>query len=518
MEVVNLDIFSLVNRDFNQLSALNLEPFRRRWSSELGQMPKNSLILAAYLEVSGFQKAVPDKKLLDSLRTRKVRSLSGVMPFAVMTKPFHCPGECTYCPLELGMPKSYLSDEPAAQRAKRVNFDPTAQMKMRLAQLALTGHNRDKIEVIIIGGTFSAYPDDYRQQFIQSIFDTANGKKSSTLVEAQKLNEIAKHRLVGLSVETRPDWITPKEVRLYRQWGVTKIQMGVQAFDEKILRNIRRGHDLEAVARATQMLRDSGFKVCYHLMPNLPGSTPRKDVAQAKLMYRDPRFRPDYVKIYPCMVIPGTVLHKQWEKGEYRPYDDKRLKTALKEICALSPVWTRIDRLVRDISKQWVSAGTLHTNMRQEIEQELAAEGRPCRCIRCREVRQRTLERPKLSCRQYQTWGGKECFLSFESEGKLYSLLRLRLPERDNPIFGELKNCAIIREVHTFGQALAVAGKPDKLVQHRGLGSLLVGRAEKIARRYSYPKLAVIAAVGTRDYYRRFGFEVDGLYMTKNLC
>jgi elongator complex protein 3 len=414
------------------------------------------------------------------------------------------------------MPKSYLSDEPAAQRAKQLNFDPAAQVKMRLAQLKNTGHVRDKIEIIVIGGTFSAYPDEYREQFIKAIFDTCNHSVSQTLNEAQEKNETAKHRIVGLSVETRPDWITEKEIKLYRQWGVTKVQVGVQALDEKILTRIRRGHGLAAVASATQLLRDAGFKICYHFMPNLPGSTPAKDIAMAKQMYKDERFKPDYVKLYPCMVIPTTALHQEWKDGEYRPYPDHILRDTLKEITALTPEWVRIDRLVRDISKKWVSAGTVRTNMRQEVEEDLRREGRPCRCIRCREVKGSYQSHPRLKVKTYRTQGGREYFLTFEESDLLCSLLRLRLPEANN-LFTELNGAAIIREVHTFGSALAVASHKAKKTQHQGLGTRLVAKAEAIAKKNGYKKIAVISAVGTRDYYRKFGFEVDGLYMTKKI-
>src|SRR3989344_2386219 len=229
------------------------------------------------------------------------RSLSGVTPLAVMMKPFNCPGECVYCPLELNMPKSYLSDEPAAQRAKNLDCDPSAQVDQRLTQLSQNGHPTDKLEIIVIGGTFSAYPDDYKEEFIKKIFDAANEEDSAGLEEAQRKNETAKQRIVALSVETRPDWVTEAEVRLIRRLGVTKIQLGVQAIDQEIARLTKRGHGEAEVARATRLLRNAGLKICYHLMPNLPGSSPEKDIEMSRLIYSDRRFKPDYIKIYPCM-------------------------------------------------------------------------------------------------------------------------------------------------------------------------------------------------------------------------
>jgi len=450
------------------------------------------------------------------------RSLSGVTPLAVMMKPFNCPGECVYCPLELNMPKSYLSDEPAAQRAKNLDFDPLAQVEQRLTQLSQNGHPTDKLEIIVIGGTFSAYPDDYKEEFIKKIFDAANEEESVGLEEAQRKNETAKQRIVALSVETRPDWVTEAEVRLIRRLGVTKIQLGVQAIDQEIARLTKRGHGEAEVARATRLLRNAGLKICYHLMPNLPGSSPEKDIEMSRLIYSDRRFKPDYIKIYPCMIIAGTELFAMWQRGEHRTYGDEELKIVLKEISALTPPWVRVDRLVRDISRKWVAAGTVRTNFRQVVEAELIKEGRPCRCIRCREVGGRKAESGiknyELGQIEYATAGGREVFLSFEKEGKLYALLRLRLPyKREKTLFPELRGAAIVREVHSYGQAMGLSKREKGKTQHRGLGKRLLEMAEKNASEKGYKKIAVISAVGTREYYKKLGYRQEGLYMTKLL-
>ena len=459
------------------------------------------------------------------------RSLSGVTPLAVMMKPFNCPGECVYCPLELNMPKSYLSDEPAAQRAKNLDFDPLAQVEQRLTQLSQNGHPTDKLEIIVIGGTFSAYPDDYKIWFMGEIYRAANGdvrgptsvKRSDLLMrleEAQRKNETARRRIVALSVETRPDWVTEAEIRLIRRLGVTKIQLGVQALDQKIARLTKRGHGEAEVAQATRLLRSAGLKICYHLMPNLPGSNPEKDIEMSRLIYSDRRFKPDYVKIYPCMVIAGTELFRMWQRGEHRTYSDEELKFVLKEISVLTPPWVRVDRLIRDISRKWVAAGTVRTNFRQIVEAELVKEGRPCRCIRCREVGGRKAElgikNYELGEIEYATAGGREVFLSFEKEGKLYALLRLRLPYKREPVlFPELRGAAIVREVHSYGQAMGLSKRGKGKTQHRGLGKRLLERAEKRARAKGYKKMAVISAIGTREYYRKLGYRREGLYMTK---
>ncbi|MFH1244743.1 MAG: elongator complex protein 3, partial [bacterium] len=470
---------------------------------------KKSVQLKAYREslASGdIERSLQTEK---DLTTRPVRTLSGVTPFAVMTKPYICPGQCTFCPLELGMPKSYLSDEPAAARARSLNFDPRAQIESRLTQLVDTGHDTDKIELIVIGGTFSNYPKSYKLSFFKEMIDTINGKASATLEEAQIYNETASRRIVGISIETRPDWVDKKEVKLLRELGVTKVQLGVQAFDEAILKRVNRGHTLDKVGVATRLLKDAGIKVCYHFMPNLPGSTPQLDVEMAHLMYEDPRFMPDFLKIYPAQVIPGTAMYLEWQRGEYRPYSDVVLQDVLKQIKRFTPPYVRIDRLVRDISKKWVAAGTKATNLRQLIQAEIKTEGWSCRCIRCREVKGSLpfTDTPELHDLVLKTLGATEHLLTYEHKGILFSLLRLRLPDgKVKPLFPELKNCAIIREVHTYGKTVPHTSKDDSHSQHRGLGKLLMSQAEDIAHSCGYSKIAVISSIGTRDYYRHLGY------------
>ncbi len=439
------------------------------------------------------------------------------------------------------MPKSYLSDEPAAQRAKKLNFDAKAQISQRLEQLKMNGHPTDKLEIIVVGGTYSAYPADYKIWFIGEIYRAANETKrplpllppltkgrdgvgykewEKTILAEIKKNETAKQRIVALSVETRPDWVTESEVRLLRKLGVTKVQLGVQAIDEEISRITKRGHGQAEVAEATRLLRNAGMKICYHIMPNLPGSDPKKDVEMAKLIYTDPRFMPDYVKLYPCMVIKGTALYRMWQKGQFETYDDETLKQVLKEISAITPGWVRVDRLIRDISRGWVGAGSVKTNMRQEVERELIAEGRPCRCIRCREVGngEFKITNYKLQITKYRTEGGREVFFSYENEHKLFALLRLRLPDpSEKMLFSELKGAAIVREVHSYGQAVPLSTRREGKSQHQGLGGLLMEKAEDEAVKNGYRKLAVIAAVGTREYYKKLGYVLEGLYMVKLL-
>ncbi len=382
---------------------------------------KKSVKLESYRQQLASGQIERSLEIEKELTTRPIRTLSGVTAMAVMTKPYVCPGQCTFCPLELGMPKSYLSDEPAAARAKTMNFDPKLQIESRLTQLTETGHDTDKIELIVIGGTFSNYPKEYKRSFFKDMIDTINGFVSKTLEAAQIANESALRRIVGISVETRPDWIDEKEVKLFRELGVTKVQVGVQAFDETILKRIKRGHTLDRVGEATRLLKDAGIKVCYHFMPNLPGSNPELDVQMAHMMYEDPRFKPDFVKIYPAQVIPGTEMYQEWKRGEFTPYDDVLLKDVLKDIKKITPPFVRIDRLVRDISKKWVSAGTRATNMRQYIQNEMKTEGWTCQCIRCREIKARDFTTaPELKDLTIETLGGTEHLLTYERGDKLF--------------------------------------------------------------------------------------------------
>jgi len=472
-------------------------------------MPKNSEIWPFLL----------DPELIEVMKTRGVRTESGVAPFAVMMKPFPCPGKCIYCPLEEGMPKSYLSDEPAAQRAKILDFDPYKQVEGRIRQMSETGHITDKIDLIVIGGTFGSYTEEYKREFFKNIFDAVNGKVSETLQEAQKYNETAEKRIVGISVETRPDWVSELEVKLWRELGVTKVQLGVQAFDEEILKKIKRGHSLDEVARATRMCRDAGLKICYHFMPNLPGSSPEKDIEMAKIMFTDPRFGPDYLKVYPAMTIKGTEMYEMWKRGEYLPYEEDELIEVLKEIKAQTPVWCRIDRLIRDISKKWVSAGTARTNLRQVLQQQLLKEGKKCKCIRCREVRGGVYDtKVQLLVNERESLGGKELFLSYENEENLFAMLRLRLPnEGEEMLFEKLKGAAIVREVHAYGQVAEIDTRDGIKTQHRGLGKRLMIKAEEIARERGYKKMAVISAIGTREYYKKLSYSLEGTYMVKVL-
>jgi len=517
-----MNMKSLLYQSLSRKDLLDWEKTKRGWAKTMGRMVKSSEILTAYRQLVREKKVKPSLKLENSLKIRKVRTLSGVAPFAIMMKPYPCPGQCIYCPLENGMPKSYLSDEPAAARAKKLNFDPKKQFIVRMAQLKKIGHQPEKLQIIVIGGTFSAYPLAYKKSFLKAIYYTANLKTSKTIEQAQKLNQKVKQRIVGLSIETRPELITDREIKLLRKYGVTKVQMGVQTLDKAILKKIKRGHTINHLVKTTQKLKDAGFKINYHIMPNLPGSTPEKDLKTGKDIFADPRFRPDTLKIYPCVVIPNSELYQLWKQGQYQPYDDRALIGLLVRIKKIVPPYCRIDRLIRDIPRQWTAAGTKLTNLRQIVKRKMEEQGRTCQCIRCREVRDLSILNKKVSLkiRRYRASGGEELFLSFEDKNYLYGLLRLRLPSKDNqvkPLFPALKNAAIIRELQVFGEQVPISKKVKNASQHQSLGKKLVKKAEELSQKAGYHQLAIISGAGVRGYYQRLGYKLVNTYMLKSL-
>jgi len=493
--------------------------------------PLSADIFRIYQKLLRQKKIKRDERLEALLKKREVRTISGVAPIAVLTKSYPCPGRCTYCPTEKGMPKSYLSNEPAVMRAVAFHFDPKKQVAGRIKVLEMNGHPTDKLELIVIGGTWSALPDRYQKWFIQRCFDGANGKKSSSLTAAQKINETAKHRIIGITLETRPDYITPGEIRQMRQLGATRVELGVQSIYDSILQRNRRGHNVAATIRATKLLKDAGFKICYHLMPNLPGSTPAKDLKMFKEIFSNPDFQPDMIKIYPCVVTRGSEIYKWWKKGKYKPYSEKQLLELLINIKKIIPPYVRVNRLIRDIPSPSIAAGNKISNLREVIAAEMAWRKLYCKCIRCREVGHNpTLKSglrspgfsqvPKLVVRKYTASDGTEYFISFDSPDKkiLYAFVRLRIPDFSlEPILPELKNAALIRELHTYGHLVPIDQNSPGATQHLGLGKKLMAEAEKIVKKLGIKKMAVISGIGVREYYKKLGYHPDGTYMVKNL-
>lgn len=476
---------------------------------------------------------------------RAVRTISGVTPIGILTKAYPCPGRCAFCPTENKMPKSYLSSQPAAARALRNKFHPHKQVSSRIAALEDSGHPVSKLEIIVMGGTWSFLPKRYQTWYIKNVYDAANGQKSKNLSAAIKANETAKNRIIGLTLETRPDHITQKELERMRRYGCTRVEIGVQTIDDAISDLNLRDQTKEQVAYATKLMREFGFKFCYHLMPGLYGSTPEKDLLMLREIFENADYKPDFVKIYPCQVLPNSLLADWWKAGKFEPLHDVELIKLLLKMKKLVPEWTRIMRLLRDIPVGNILSGAKFSNLRQIIKQqpkklkEILGEedfneifhGKfswPCKCVRCREIgfadkdKIDSSSNLELVRRDYEAAGGTETFLSFESPDKktLYALLRLRKPDKDfapEYFTSVFKNAALIREVHSYGSEITVGNKAG-VGQHRGLGRKLIAEAEKIAREeWELKRMTIIAGVGTREYYRKFGYELKCTYMTKKL-
>ena len=497
-------------------------------------MLKNSDILKRLRDSQNREDENYARRMASLLKKRSVRTLSGIAPVAVLTKPFPCPGTCVFCPSEKGMPQSYLSNEPAVMRAIRCGFHPYVQVRSRIASLETNGHEPAKIELIIIGGTWSVLPKRYKYWFTKECLKAANDfsltgqrepeKEDSTssilvlrdkLIREQHRNEASAHKIVGLTIETRPDYINQEELLQMRELGCTRVELGVQSIDDDVLALNRRGHGTAEIARATKQLRDMGFKITYHIMPGLPGSTPEKDVSSFSRLWTDERYQPDQIKFYPTVVTNGSILYEWWKNGDYKPYPDKVLEKLITDCKKLIPSYVRIIRLIRDIPGESIVAGNTVTNLRQVIKDR----GITCRCIRCREAKGADYDPSSADKKliSYQAGGGEEYFLSIENKKSLFGFLRLRLVKKESSrsSLEAIKGSALIRELHVYGQ-LAPTGKTGK-VQHSGIGKELLSWAEEIAKKNGYERMAIISGIGARNYYRKLGYRLNKTYMSKKL-
>jgi elongator complex protein 3 len=507
---------------FKTLNSNRLNKLKRRYASSQNiSMLSNAELLKFYKQSVKANKLPFRPEIEELLKKRAIRTLSGVAPIAVLTKPYTCLGKCAFCPTEKEMPKSYLSNEPAVMRAILCKFSPYKQVKSRIDALEKHGHNTDKIELIVMGGTFSHLPHKYQNWFIKKCFDACNKTLSTTLQMAQKKNETAKHRIVGLTLETRPDCIDEEEIKRFRNLGCTKVEIGVQAIDDKILSLNKRKITVEQIIYSTQLLKESGFKIVYHIMPNLPGSTPSKDLKMFKTLFSNSNFQPDMLKIYPTVVTKGSLLYKWWQQGKYKPYSDKVLFNLLIKMKLSIPYYVRIIRLIRDIPKESIVAGNLISNLRQNLKLYLEKENLACKCLRCREARAniKDASKAKLFIEKYAASNGQEYFLHYSSPDKriLYAFLRLRLNNKKNIFLKELTKAALIREVHTYGQLVNINKTEKNAVQHLGFGKKLMAEAEKIAINAGYEKIAVISGIGVRNYYRKLKYKKTKTYMIKRI-
>ncbi len=449
------------------------------------------------------------------------RTISGVTPVAVMGKPIGCPGECVYCPTFPDAPKSYTSESPAVLRAKLCNYKPRRQVEERLRILSDMGHPADKVELIVMGGTFLAYPEEYQYQFIKDCYDGLNGIPSPSLEAAKQMNETAEYRCVGLCIETRPDWCREEEVRRMLEFGTTRVELGVQTLDDDIYRLVKRGHTVAEVVRATKLLKDYGFKVYYHWMPGLPGSSPEHDLELSQELFANDRFRPDGLKLYPTLDVAGTELETWYRGDRYQPYPMDEMADLMMNIKTLIPNYVRISRVMRDIPSKFIVAGCKDLALRSALKKRMEEIGVRCNCIRCREYGHRLRDgwkigEPYLRRVDYEASGGKEVFLSFEDEDEtLFGLLRMRVAS--SAVGNE--DLAMVRELHVFGSEVPLGEKRVGATQHRGLGGQLLKEAERIARdEFQARRVAIISGVGAREYFRsECGYELDGAYMVKGL-
>ena len=538
-----------------------------------GAMPTNPEMLVLYDELIKEGKEEESSEVRQILKRLKVRSNSGVAVVSLLTKPYTCPGRCIYCPTEKNMPKSYLSREPAAARALTNRFDPYKQITMRLKALTMNGHPIDKVEMIFIGGTFNYYPREYQEWFTKESFRACNNwgleksddnfikeDHSLSLIDLQNINENVTARIIGLSIETRPDYINALELKYLRYLGVTKIEVGVQHLNDEVLAFNKREMTERNIAECSEMLRDYGYKIVYHMMPNLPSSNRVMDVQMFRDLYSGLYHHPDMMKVYPCMTVRGSMLYKLYtqRKIDYQPYDDVTLTEVLADCEMEVKPYTRLIRVIRDIPADYIVAGSRKSNLREVVDAYQKKRGYKQIDIRAREIRDGQIDTNDFELTEtiYETAHGTEYFLQFENkkENKLAGFLRLRLPnekslilnpDKDNIIANEgnpnwglgqwieksrqelqglcldriddtLSDAALVRELHVYGTMKRV-GQEGSQSQHTGMGKALLVKAEEIAKNNNYSKIAIISGVGVRDYYRKRGYTLESTYMIKSL-
>ncbi|MDI6702240.1 tRNA uridine(34) 5-carboxymethylaminomethyl modification radical SAM/GNAT enzyme Elp3 [Methanothermobacter wolfeii] len=487
--------------------------------------------------------AEPDEKKLveDILRKKPTRTISGVAVVAVMCQPHECPhGRCLYCPESDKAPPSYTGEEPAALRARMHEFHPYRQVYSRLEQLHSIGHPVDKVELIVMGGTFPSHSLCYQEWFISKCLEamvdfgselkdlkvTIPGYNGYVKVDdAQKYNESSPVRCVGMTFETRPDYCREEDVDRMLGLGVTRVELGVQTIYNYIYQRIKRGHSVADVIESNRILRDSGIKVAMHLMPGLFSDFER-DLRIFRRIFNDPSFRPDMIKIYPCLVTRGSELYRMWEKGEYRPYSTEEAVDLIVEIKKMLPKWVRTMRIQRDIPSQLIVDGVRKSNLGELVYRRLEEEGFRCRCIRCREVGHLSRrgaevdeESVTLMVEDYMATGGREFFLSQEDpvNDVLVGFLRLRFPSERAHRPEVDSRTALVRELHVYGSMIPIGEQRETVGQHRGYGEELLSEAEEISRENGMDRILVTSGIGAREYYRKFGYEREGPYMAKRL-
>ncbi|MCK4369534.1 MAG: tRNA uridine(34) 5-carboxymethylaminomethyl modification radical SAM/GNAT enzyme Elp3 [Candidatus Lokiarchaeota archaeon] len=471
------------------------------------------------------------------LKRRKTRTLSGVSVIAIMTKPLPCPGTCIYCPGQDSQPgekvaQSYTGREPAAMRSIHNNYDPYLQVQSRIKDLEAIGHSVDKIELIIMGGTFLSTDPEYQTEFVKGALEGIIEQKVDSLEEAKIIAEKSKRRVIGITIETRPDYCKEKDIDKMLNYGTTRVELGVQTIYDDIYDLVKRAHTTKDSIEAIRIAKDAGLKINAHIMPNLPGSNYSQDIELFNELFSNSNYRPDMLKIYPTLVINGTELYNWWKQGKYSPYSDSELIDLIAKVKASLPSYVRIQRIMRDIPANLIEAGCKNSNLRQLVHERLGEIDETCKCIRCREygirkrqeiIDEKSFDDIKLYRLDYNASQGKEIFLSYENkkENYLVGYLRLRKPSEfaHRPEINNGKTM-IVREIKVVGELVPKDLKPNSFsqIQHRGYGKLLMSNAEKISREeYNAIKLAVISGIGAKSYFYEMGYKPDGVYVSKIL-
>jgi elongator complex protein 3 len=485
----------------------NLEILKRKAARKyhLSEMIKKPEILERFPR----DKLTPEIRAL--LLKKPAKTLSGVTPVAIMIRPEEsCRFKCIYCPFTGLAAKSYTGFEPAAMRARDSNFDPFLQASGRVAQYDGGGHPTDKCEVIIMGGTFLGMDDSYKQSFIKGVYDGLNNSRAPSLEDAKARNEKSSHRVVGLTIETRPDMCV-QHIDEMLSFGATRVELGVQHADDNIYKIINRGHTVDDVIKSTKALKDAAFKVLYHIMPGLPGSSPEKDADFVKTLFSNPDFRPDMLKVYPTLVMEGTQLHSWLQEGKYKPYTAEQSADVISEFFRYIPEYVRVMRIQRDIPAQMIGEGVKKSNLRELVDRKMAEKGISPREIRSREVRDMDFSGFEIRKKSYDASGGKEHFISYENN-MIAGFIRMRFPGQCTRT--EITDStALIRELHVYGSSVPLSKKGK--VQHTGMGAALLKEAESIAQENGMKKMVIISGVGAREYYSKHGYSREGPYMSK---
>ncbi|MGA1975265.1 MAG: tRNA uridine(34) 5-carboxymethylaminomethyl modification radical SAM/GNAT enzyme Elp3 [Conexivisphaerales archaeon] len=510
-------------RKMQSPSHRDVQVIKQRAASESGSpsIPRNSELLK-YL--------APGEEDLRTLLTIKVaRNISGVAVIAAMSRPAPCPPQarCIYCPggVAFGSPKSYTGKEPAALRGAQNDYDSFREVRNRLRQLEEIGHSTGKAELIIMGGTFLSFDPSYQEGFVKGLYEGLNGERSPSLEEAIRVNETAGRRCVGLTLETRPDCLGGRELKLLLRYGATRVEIGVQSLDDGVLAFVNRGHGVEETARAFMEAKDAGLKVVAHMMPGLPGSSVEKDLKSFRMLFEDERFKPDMLKIYPTLVIGSAPLHRLYEQGKYVPYTLDQTVELVAKAKEMTPPWIRIMRVQRDIPAYMIEAGVKVSNLRELARRRLEEQGKKCSCIRCREVGVRSLPPSTqdafgLQVSRYEASGGEEVFLSYVDENdSIAGFSRMRIPGPGAHALCIDPGSAVIRELRVYGRLVDVGQRRSDGWQHRGFGAKLMAEAERLAaEEFDKREMVVTSAVGTREYYAKLGYSRKGPYMAKPIA